>query len=465
LPIRRRLTLFNALAIGIILLVLGLTLFFFVREALLSSVENVVGSRALAAAQTVNSGGTLDQSQMQQLTLDGVFVIVRDGDGQILTQTVDLPGSAEDLDTVWSQALESGQSAGGTIEIAEDTPAYLYAVPVGPTDSPARVVEAGQSYEGVHRTLETFGTVLIFVILGAFLLSVIGAYLMARRALSPVGAMAASARKITESDLSERVPVTNSEDEVGSLAATINALLSRLEEAFTRQREALVRERRFVADASHELRTPLTTIEGYAEMLEEWALHDQETAQKSVSRIREESKRVREMVEELLALARGDEGAPLKLESQDLGAVVAEVLETARAVAGNRVAIEYSPPEHETIATFDRTRIYQTISILLDNAIKYTPEGGAVRVEVREKDAWTEVAVSDTGVGIPKEQLPLIFERFYRVDDARTRGGAGLGLAIARQIVEAHGGRIEVSSEPGKGSTFILQIPHRSSAA
>ena len=465
MPIRSRLTLFNALAIGVILLVLGVALFFFVREALLSSVENIVSSRARAAAQTVNSGGALDQSEMEQLTLDGVFVVLRDGDGQILTQTIDLPGSVEDLDTVWSQALESGQSAGGTIEIAEDTPAYLYVVPVGPTDSPARVVEAGQSYEAVHRTLETFGTVLVFVILGAFLLSVIGAYLMARRALSPVGAMAASARKITESDLSERLPVTNSEDEVGSLAATINGLLSRLEEAFTRQREALLRERRFVADASHELRTPLTTIEGYAEMLEEWALHDQQTAQKSVSRIREESKRVREMVEGLLALARGDEGAPLKLESQDLGAVAAEVVRTARAVAGNKVAIEYSPPEHEIIATFDRTRIHQAISILLDNAIKYTPQGGEVRLEVRERDGWSEVAVSDTGVGIPKDQLPLIFERFYRVDEARTRGGAGLGLAIAHQIIEAHGGRIEVHSDSAKGSTFILQIPHRSSAA
>ncbi len=200
-------------------------------------------------------------------------------------------------------------------------------------------------------------------------------------------------------------------------------------------------------------------------MLEEWALHDQETAQKSVSRIRDESRRVREMVEGLLALARGDEGAPLKHESQDLSAVAAEVVRTARAVAGNKVAIEYSPPEHAITATFDRTRIRQAISILLDNAIKYTPQGGEVKVEVRERDGWAEVAVSDTGVGISKEQLPLIFERFYRVDEARTRGGAGLGLAIARQIIEAHGGRIEVRSESGKGSTFILQIPHRSSAA
>jgi two-component system, OmpR family, sensor kinase len=460
-PIRSRLTLFNALAIGVILLGLGFALFFFVREALLSRVEDTVSSRALAAAKTVNSGETIDQNEIQQLTLDGVFVIVRNGDGQILTQSVDLPSSVEDLDTLWSQALQSGEAAGGTIEIAEDTPAYLYAVPVNPTDGSARVVEAGQSYEGVHRTLETFGSVLVFVVLGAFLLSVIGAYLLARTALSPVGAMAASAQKITESDLSERLPVTNPKDEVGSLAASFNNLLSRLEEAFARREESLSRQRRFVADASHELRTPLTTIEGYAEMLEEWALADPETAHKSVSRIREESKRVREMVEGLLALARGDEGVPLKLESQDLGTVAAEVVRTARAVAGDKVTIEYSPPEHGVIATFDRTRIRQAISILLDNAIKYTPQGGAVTLEVREQDSRAEVVVSDTGVGISKEHLPLIFERFYRVDEARTRGGAGLGLAIARQILDDHGGTIAVQSELGKGSTFILQIPQR----
>jgi two-component system, OmpR family, sensor kinase len=460
-PIRERLTLFNALAIGVILLGLGFALFFFVREALLSRVEDTVSSRALAAAKTVNSGGTLDQNEIQQLTLDGVFVIVRDADGQILTQTVDLPSSVEDLDTLRSQALQSGQATGGTIEIAQDTPAYLYAVPVNPTDGSARVVEAGQSYEGVHRTLETFGTVLVFVILGAFLLSVGGAYLLARTALSPVGAMAASAQKITESDLSERLPVTNPKDEVGSLATSFNNLLSRLEEAFARREEALARQRRFVADASHELRTPLTTIEGYAEMLEEWALHDPETAHKSVSRIREESKRVRELVEGLLALARGDEGAPLKLESQDLTTVAAEVVITARGVAGNKVTIECSPPEHEVIASFDRTRIRQAISILLDNAIKYTPQGGVVQVEVRERDSRAEVVVSDTGVGISKDELPLIFERFYRVDAARTRGGAGLGLAIARQILDAHGGTIAVESELGKSSTFILQIPQQ----
>jgi signal transduction histidine kinase len=168
---------------------------------------------------------------------------------------------------------------------------------------------------------------------------------------------------------------------------------------------------------------------------------------------------MRRQLEQLLALARGDEGAPLEFKPQDLGAVAQEATRIARGAAGGKVSVKYVPPEHRIIAIFDRSRVRQALSILLDNAIKYTPEGGEIRVQARESDGQIEVAISDTGAGITEDQLPLVFERFYRADKARTRGGAGIGLAIARQIAEAHGGTIEAQSTPGKGSTFILQIP------
>ncbi|MBV9453730.1 MAG: HAMP domain-containing protein, partial [Rubrobacter sp.] len=421
MPIRWRLTLFNTLVIGTMLLALGFALYFFVREALLSGVEDTVRNRALEAAQTINSGEELDEEELERLTSEGVFLIVRDEAGRIIAQPVAPPALVNDVETVWQQALQSGRSQEGTKETSDINPTYIYAVPVDPANSSARVVEAGQSYEGTNRTIETFGTVLVFVIVGAFMVTVGGAYILARATLSPVGAALASARKITEGNLSERLPVANSKDEIGSLAVTMNGLLSRLEAAFARQEEALERseealerQRRFVADASHELRTPLTTIEGYAEMLKEWALHDQETAHESVEAIQEESKRMRVMVESLLALAQGDEGAPLEFEPQNLGDVAADAVRTAQAAAGNKVAIKYSPPERKIIATFDRTRILQTLSILLDNAVKYTPQGGEVRLGAREKNASVELEVSDTGIGIPGEQLPFIFERFYR---------------------------------------------------
>jgi two-component system OmpR family sensor kinase len=465
-PIRWRLTLYNAVAIGLIMLVSGLAVFLSVRAVLLSSVKDTARDSALAIANSVNSGQDLNRDEMRRLSLQGVFVVVRDGEGAILTRSVELPDQAQSHDPVWQWALQSQRPTGGTVQIGEEAPAYVYAVPVEPPHGKARVVEAGQSYAITEQALGAFTTVLVVGALSVFLLSIVGAYLLARAALSPVAAVAAAARRITESDLSQRLPVANSKDEIGNLVATINALLGRLEEAFARREEALLRleealgrERRFVADASHELRSPLTNIEGYAEMLEQWALKDPETALKSVEAIREESRRMRQLAEELLALARGDERAPLELKLQDLGSVAEEATRIARGAAGGKVTIAYIPPEHEIIATFDRARVRQALAILLDNAIKFTPPGGQIRVWVRQRDAEVEAAVSDTGVGIPEEQLPLIFERFYRVDEARTRGGAGLGLAIARQIADAHGGTIEVQSTPGKGSTFVLRIP------
>jgi two-component system, OmpR family, sensor kinase len=184
LPIRWRLTVFNALTIGAILLVSGFVLFLLVREALLSGVEDTVRSRASEAARSVESGGTLEGEETQRLTLDGVFVLVRDGDGGVLTQTINLPTGAKDPDSVWDRALQDDQPAEGTVEISSDAPAYIYAVPVNPESGQARVVEAGQSYEGMHKSIETFATALAAVVVCAFLLSVIGAYFLARTALS-----------------------------------------------------------------------------------------------------------------------------------------------------------------------------------------------------------------------------------------------------------------------------------------
>jgi two-component system, OmpR family, sensor kinase len=271
-----------------------------------------------------------------------------------------------------------------------------------------------------------------------------------------------SAREMTEGDLAKRLPVANSKDEIGRLATTINSLLARLEAAFTRREEALARQRRFAADASHELRTPLTSISGHARMLDEWALEeDPKTARRSVGAIRQEAGRMRGLVESLLHLSRGDEGAPLEIGRHDLAAVAEEAVQTIWAATNGKSSVEHVAPERRVEATFERNRILQVVSILLDNAVKYTPEGGRVTVSVGEEDTWVVLEVSDTGIGISEDELPLIFERFYRADSARTEGGAGLGLSIARQIAESHGGRIEAQSVPGEGSTFTLFLPRK----
>jgi two-component system, OmpR family, sensor kinase len=468
-PIRWRLTIFNALVIGGILLALGLALFFLQRQSVLSNVEDTARSRAEAVARSIAAGEgleeedgrlVLDDDLVDGITVDGVFIIVRDRRGGIIAQTVDLPANREARDEVWRVALETGKPAHGTVELLEEEPDYVYAVPVEPYGGPARTVEAGKSYEPAEENIRNMALLLAFGIGATFLLSVVGAYLLARKALSPVGAVVKAARRIAGGDLSNRLPVAHPKDEIGDLAATINGMLSRLEGTLAHLEEALDRQRRFAADASHELRTPLTAIHSNAQVLEEWALGDPEIGPENVAAIRRESERMKRLVEGLLELAGGDEGMQLHPERNDLAEVVEEATESARA-AGGKVVIERPASEQPVSAVFDRERLRQAISILLDNAVKYTPEGGRVTVSAMEEDDTVAVGVSDTGVGISEDQLPHVFERFYRADEARSVEGSGLGLAIARQIAEDHGGSIGVRSQLGQGSTFTIRIPRR----
>jgi two-component system OmpR family sensor kinase len=462
-PIRWRLTIFNALVIGGILLALGLALFYLQRQSVLSSVEDTARSRALTAAQSIIAGEGLEEEEdgrlvldddlVDGLTVDGVYIIVRDRRGNVIAQTVDLPANREARDEVWRVALETGNPAHGTVELLEEGPDYIYAVPVvEPYGAPARTVEAGKSYEPAEESIRNMALVLVFGISVTFLLSVVGAYLLARAALSPVGAIVKAARRITGGNLSNRLPVAHPKDEIGDLAATINGMLSRLEETLDRQR-------RFVADASHELHTPLTAIHSNAQVLEEWALGDPNIGPENVAAIVRESERMKRLVEGLLELAGGDEGMKLHPEHCDLAEVVEEATQSARAAANGKVVIERPASEQPVRAVCDRERLRQAISILLDNAVKYTPQGGRVTVRTMEEDDSVAVEVSDTGVGISEDQVPHVFERFYRADEARSMEGSGLGLAIARQIAEEHGGRIEVRSHLGQASTFTIRIP------
>jgi two-component system, OmpR family, sensor kinase len=476
-PIRWRLTIFNALAIGAILLLLGIGLYFLLRESLLSGVEGTVESRARIAARELEvdkgPGGSpevkLGGDTAEQLSLDGVFVVVRDRDGRVLYESVNLPTGAEDQDTVWRDAFQSGEPASGTAELSGEAPDYVYARPVKNAGAPPLVLEAGGTFSSLEATLDTIGTAIAVAIGVALLLSVGGAYFLARTALRPVDAVVSSAREMGETDLGRRLPVANPKDEIGRLATTINGLLARLQAAFgrleaslARQEEALARQRRFAADASHEFRTPLTAISGNARMLSDWALEDPEAAQEGLKNIRTETDRLRILAEALLTLARGDEGPSPRVERHDLREVVAESVDAARAAAGGRISIEYAPPSHAVEAAFDRSQIRQVVSILLDNAVKYTPRGGKVTVRVGEEEVRAYLEVSDTGVGILGEELPLVFERFHRADASRAEGGAGLGLSIALQLAEAHGGTIEAESTLGQGSTFTLVLPQKS---
>jgi two-component system, OmpR family, sensor kinase len=479
LPIRWRLTLLNAVMIGVILLTLAGSFAWLLYDYRVEQVEKTTKTQAKEAAKALEDGEDLlgkDNDELTQATASGdVVIVIRNAQGKVLDQMPEPPdkpdfSTGEIHDSVWKKVLKEGQHKHGKVESSSEGADYnVYAMGVKPPDnlaatptSSARVVEAGKPYPSVKGILEEFAPVLATVGLLGFVLLVGGAYLLTRAALSPVEAVVRAAGEMSEGDLSRRLPVANPKDEIGRLTTNINALLARLEVAFTRLEETLSRQRRFAADASHELRTPLTSISGHARMLEEWALEgDKETARRSVGTIRRETGKMRGLIESLLTLTRGDEGAPMEVGRYDLGAVGKEATETARAAADGRVSVEFVPNEREATATFDRERVMQVASILLDNAVKYTPDSGSVTVRVEEEDGGVALAVSDTGVGISEDQLPLVFERFYRADAARAEEGIGLGLSIARQIAEAHGGTIEARSKLGVGTTFVLLLPRQ----
>jgi signal transduction histidine kinase len=472
--IRWRLTIFNALVIGGILLALGCALFFLLRHTLLSSVQDTARKGSLFAVKEIDRGEGLDEengrlviddSLERGLTHDGVFIVVRDGRGSIIDESVNSPNDGRTKDGLWSQVQETGKTEHGRLTFRKEG-AYVYARPVSPSEQPARIVEAGKTYEDTEDYIERIALVLASGVTVAFLLSVVGAYLLARRALSPVSAVVTAAHRIRAGDLSQRLPVPPSKDEIGDLAITINDMLSHLEVTLARLEETLDRQRRFVADASHELRTPLTSIHSYAQMLEEWALRDPQIGPESAAAIKRESERMKGLVENLLELARGDEGMKLNLKDNDLIEVIEEAADAARASVNGKVLIEAPAPKQNAqrvSAVFDRERLRQALSILLDNAVKYSPEGGRVTIRIAEEDGSVGVEVADTGIGIPEDQISHVFERFYRAEEARSTEGLGLGLSIARQIAEDHRGSIEVRSKPGEGSTFVIRIPRSKS--
>ena len=459
LPIRWRLTIFHAVAILIVAALLLGILVVVTYRGVTASVEETARLRATQTIRLLESGVPFDQTALSDLAEGNVYVIVRDERGQVIVQTASrTPGygqlEEDERESVWRDVLASGDVVShSTNEL------YVFALAIETDRSPARVVEAWKSYDETGRNIIPFVRVVTFGLPVALVLAIVGSYLLARSAMAPVNAIAGAARDISERDLSRRLPVKRHRDELGRLATTINDLLARLEVAFRQREDTLARQRRFVADASHELRTPLTSLQGYARMLRQWALDDPATAREGIAAIEREAARMSELVDGLLRLARGDEGAPLERTEHDLRAVAAAAVDAARAAARGRVGVVYQPPSSPVVATLDRDRIRQVADILLDNAVKYTAEGGTVTITVGTNTDGVELAVADTGIGIPEEHLPHVFERFYRVDEARAAGGTGLGLAIARQLAEHHGGTIDVVSTPGRGSTFTLRLP------
>jgi len=277
--------------------------------------------------------------------------------------------------------------------------------------------------------------------------------------LRPLAQMQRTAGAIAAGDLSQRVEVTDPTTEVGQLGVALNEMMGQIERAFRERADSEARLRRFVGDASHELRTPLTSIRGYAELFRRGAADRPEDLAKVMRRIEEEAGRMGILVDDLLLLARLDQGRTVEHEPVDLVRIATDAVDDARAVAPGR-PIDFASNGAVAVVG-DEARLRQVLANLMQNALRHTPADAAVHVRVTGDGPDAVLEVADEGPGIPDADLAHVFERFWRADASRARssGGSGLGLAIVAAIVDAHGGTAEVASEPGRGTAFRIRLP------
>ncbi|HVU15804.1 MAG TPA: ATP-binding protein [Candidatus Didemnitutus sp.] len=381
----------------------------------------------------------------------GRFVRVSRPDGTVIYQSA-RPGDGS-FDA--GQVTSGPHSAGARKERQRDgTEMMIATVALGPADHPALLVETGESLASALAELRRllFSLAMGFSVVAALALA--GGLVLVRRALQPVLDITRSAERITSHNLSDRLPVPPTGDEIAHLTHALNRMIGRLDDTFQYNR-------RFLADASHELRTPLTILRGELETMVAAESLDPATRE-TVGNLLDEVARLARIVENLFSLSRFDAGQTEKdPERFDLAKLVTTTSEQMCLLAEDKgLTIECEAREPVPVEG-DRAWLKQVVVNLLDNAIKYTQPGGRVRLSVARRADEALFEVADTGVGIPPEALPRVFDRFFRVDVARSRevGGAGIGLSIVKAICTAHQGRVDVESEPGAGSRFRVHLP------
>ena len=411
--------------------------------------------------KVIVSRNDLRQNMADNMTfgmVPGVFLKITDAEGDVVYDT-----------DVFSPSLQQLQE-----HVREQPP--LWANPN------FQVVEIGNfviyykevpvAINGEHYSLHFFRTIttetrllgfiqqilLVEMVLGLVLALFLG-YFVSQRLLQPIRSMTDTVKSIEVSDLGTRLEVSSTKDELSELAVTFNCMLERIQQGFDQQQ-------RFVSDASHELRTPVTVIRGYADMLSRWGRHDEETLQEGLEAIGSEAENMQELIEKLLFLARADQKRQiLHKELLDMQALVGDVFRKMQmAVDSHHLQLLANEP---AMVLADKVTMRQMLRIFLENAVKYTPAGGVIRLSSSrcpENAGCLELMIEDTGMGIAEEEQEKIFQRFYRVDSSRTKeagqpGGTGLGLSIAKWIADRHGIKIRVESQPGAGTRFMLKIP------
>jgi heavy metal sensor kinase len=441
----------SLIAFAVIVYYAAANIFYARQDELLRSTAETVASAYVQELEEEQSVAKANEVVLAQMVFPNRYVEVVDAGGRVVAWSSNLAGHQL---TVPTQALSEARQHDGSFVVLNEL--RVAVVPLSLDRSkqlgfaivaePLSVID-----EGLRRLRRDF----LFGVPLILIFASLGGYFLARKSLLPIALMNQQTQRITAENLSAQLDVANPRDEVGRLAATINALLARLDAAFQEQK-------RFIADASHELRTPLAVLRGETEV----ALQkERATAEykESLALIKDEAERLSRIVENLFLLARQPVDAPSMIkEPVRLDALIADCVRAAQVLAtqkGLRLTIDGAL--RAITVNGDDEMLKRMLLNLLDNAVKYTPPGGDISVGLKSQNGHARIVVTDTGIGISAADHMRIFDRFYRVDKVRSRGlgGAGLGLSIARWIVEGHDGSLSVESAPGRGSAFTVKLP------
>lgn len=465
MPLRLRLTLWYGSALALILIVFSTVLYIVTARSLRDAIDQSLEETAVAAVRSLEERGFLPlidenelMSQFPELARIDKFFQIFSPSGTITIRSPnvkqhELPLSREALDVAFT-----GKTIFESAKYPKEPPLRLISVPIMYRGKLLYIVQVGTSMESVEETLNRLLLVLLVTMPLALAISLAGGWFLAGRALRPVDDITLAAQRIAGGDLTQRLKVPPSPDEIGRLAATFNNMIARLETSFRQIRQ-------FSSDASHELRTPLTVMKGETELALRRPREAKDYTVVLESNL-EEIDRMTRIVDELLFLSRADMGEvkmerlPVKLES-----LLEDVHRQASLLGQERnvqVALGMVTP---ATVLGDELRLRELFLNLLDNAVKYSKSGGSVELTLYTENGQAKVLITDHGIGISRDDQAKIFDRFYRTDDARThtKKGTGLGLAICAWIVESHHGLIHVESEVGKGSTFTVTLPLSSS--
>jgi two-component system OmpR family sensor kinase len=490
LPLRWRIALLYTAVLGFTLLAADIAVYLSLEHYLESEIDENLRNQARELSGTIDLDLRRESTQprvnvfirfpnLDAFASPGMTVQVLNLDGRVLIQSENLRDRAVPINRENVDLALAGTSTYNT-DVIDQTPVRIYYAPLEPRQlegNIAGVIQITRTLRDIEVTLAWLRLVLIGIGSLSLIFATAAGYLLARAALSPIGRLTRDARSIGEArDFGRRVAVPRtlraSRDEVTRLAVTFNQMLGQLQETYGELEHTLASQRRFVADASHELRTPLATIRTNLELLQR-AGDDLPAADRdeALADSLAEIERLSRLVGDLLTLARVDSG--LRLERRDevrIDRIVRDVYRQARLMALPHEHIVVTDAVAEATVLGDADYLKELLLVLADNAIKYTPDGGEIRLGARVEDEAVLIGVADNGLGIASHDLPHLFERFYRADNARhrdtgTTGGTGLGLSIALWIAEEHNGRIEIASTPGLGSTFTLRLPMYTPAA